>query len=136
MTERPAIAVFVVEDDDATREVLVDLLTEAGYAVFEAPDGKPALERLRTHPTGLVVLLDFWMPGMNGFAVLQAIAAEPPLATRHAYLLLSATGRWPSPEVLHLLKQLQIPSLSKPFDSDELLAAVHKAASRLAERVP
>lgn len=89
--------ILIVDDDEPTREVLVDLLPAAGYRVYEAPDGKSALERLRTHREGLVVLLDVLMPGMDGFAVLQAIATEACLATRHAYLLVSVEARWLPP---------------------------------------
>jgi two-component system NtrC family sensor kinase len=70
-----ATGVLIVEDDEPTREVLVELLTDARYTVYQAPDGKLALERLRTHPEGLVVLLDLMMPGVDGFKVLQAVAA-------------------------------------------------------------
>ncbi len=65
-----AVGVLIVEDDDATREVLTELLEDVGYRVFIASNGKPALEWLRTHPEGLVVLLDLMMPGMDGYALL------------------------------------------------------------------
>jgi two-component system response regulator FlrC len=123
--------VLVVEDDQSTREVIVECLQDAGYTVYEAPDGAPALERLRTHPEGLVVLLDLWMPGIDGYQVLQAVAAESPLATKHMYILLSAIGRTLPLHVVDLLKQLNVSSMSKPFDIDELLAAVEQAASTL-----
>lgn len=126
-----AVGILVVEDDQEIREMMVDYLREAGYTVYEAPDGKPALERLRTHPEGLVVLLDLMMPGMDGYAVLQAVAAELPLATRHAYVLVSATGRTLPLKVAAILKQLNVASVPKPFDLDELLSAVQKAASTL-----
>lgn len=125
------VGILVVEDDQATREEVVEFLQDAGYTVYEAPDGLPALERLRTHPEGLVVLLDLMMPGMDGYAVLQAVAHESPLATRHAYILFSAIGRTLPLKVVDLLKQLNMPSLPKPFDLDELLAAVEKAACTL-----
>ena len=50
-------AVLVVDDDDFIREALRELLSEEGYTVYEAPDGKAALQRLGDHPTGMVVLL-------------------------------------------------------------------------------
>src|SRR5579871_4171464 len=123
--------VLIVEDDESTRAVLADLLQEEGYMVFTAPDGKPALERLRTHPAGLVVLLDLMMPGMDGYAVLQAVAEESPLATKHAYILVSATSSTLPLKVAAILKQLHVMSVPKPFDLDELLAAVQKTASTL-----
>lgn len=128
-----ATSVLVVEDDEGTREVLVYALTDAGYTVYQAPDGKPALERMRTHPEGLVVVLDLMMPGVNGLDVLQAVAAESPLATHHAYLLLTALGKTLPLRVADLLRHLDIPCLPKPFDLDDLLDAVAQAAARLSK---
>lgn len=125
------IGILVVEDDQDIREVTAGYLREEGYTVYEAPDGKPALARLRTHPEGLVVLLDLWMPGMDGYAVLQAVAEESPLATRHAYILFSANAQTFPLKVAVMLKQLNAAILSKPFDLEQLLAAVQKAASTL-----
>jgi CheY-like chemotaxis protein len=124
-------SVLIVEDDQPTREVLAELLQEAGYSVFTAPDGRPALERLRAHPAGLVVLLDLMMPGMDGYAFLKAIAAESPLTTQHVYILMSATAKTLPLKVVELLRHLKVASISKPFDIDEVLAEVKRAASRL-----
>ena len=125
--------VLIVEDDEEVRALVAECLRDEGYTVYEAPDGKPALERLRTHPAGLVVILDLWMPGMDGFAVLQAVAEESPLATRHAFILFSATAKTLPPKVTEILKRLRVTVVSKPFDLDELLAAVQQAATRLRE---
>jgi CheY-like chemotaxis protein len=103
----------------------------AGYTVFVAPDGKPALERMRTHPAGLVVLLDLMMPGMDGCAVLQALAADVPLAAKHACLLMTAAKETLPGRVRQLLQQLQVPVVAKPFDLDRLLQAVEQAAAKL-----
>ena len=121
---------LLVEDDDL-RAVTAEFLRDMDSTVYEAPDGKPALERLRTHPEGLVVLLDLMMPEMDGYAVLEAVAAESPLATRRAYILVSATSRIFPLTLAATLKQLNVTSVPKPFDLDELLAAVQKAASTL-----
>ena len=127
-----APSVLIVEDDETIRELLANLLQEEGYTVFTAPDGQPALERLRTHPSSLVVLLDLMMPGMDGYALLQALAADSPLTTRHAYILMSALAKTLPLKVVQLLKHLNVDFLSKPFDLEDVLAAVKKAASRLA----
>lgn len=123
--------VLVIDDDEAIREIIVDCLHDAGYTVYEAPDGQPALERLRTHPAGLVVLLDLWMPGMDGYALLQVVAEEALLTTRHTFILCSAVSKTLPLKVVALLKQLNATSLPKPFDLDELLATVRQAASKL-----
>jgi CheY-like chemotaxis protein len=82
--------VLIVDDDEPTRFTMRTVLEFGGYEVFEAENGRPALDRLRTHPQGLVVVLDKNMPGMDGQAVLEAVAAEPTLATHHAFILVSA----------------------------------------------
>lgn len=128
-----AKGVLVVDDDQELREIVADCLRDAGYQVYEAPDGQPALERLRSHPAGLVVLLDLMMPGMDGYAVLEAIATDVPLAKRHAYILFSASRKTLSTRVAALLKQMNASSLPKPFDLDDMLAAVQTAATRLQE---
>jgi CheY-like chemotaxis protein len=79
-----AATVLVVDDDDAIRESLVWMLQAEGHKVVEAPDGQLALERLRDHPMGLVVLLDINLSGVDGIAVMQAVEAEVPLASCHA----------------------------------------------------
>jgi CheY-like chemotaxis protein len=130
-SEMRAPSVLIVEDDETIRELLAKLLQEEGYTVFMAPDGQAALERLRTHPSSLVVLLDLMMPGMDGYALLQALAAESPLTTQHAYILMSALAKTLPLKVVQLLECLNVDSLSKPFGLDEVLAAVKTAASRL-----
>lgn len=126
-----ATSVLVVEDDNDTREALVDLLKDEGYQVYEAPNGKPALEQLRVHPVGMVVLLDLMMPGMDGQAVLKAVAAEAPLAKRHTFILMTARGRTLPLPVLELLRQLNVTLVTKPFDIFDLLRMVATAASKL-----
>jgi two-component system phosphate regulon response regulator OmpR len=126
-----AAEVLVVEDDQAIRETLTQFLREEGSIVHEAPNGTLALERLQTHPARLVVMLDILMPVMGGFAVLQAVAQNPALLTRHAYILMAATQRTPPPDVAALIEQHAIPYLLKPFDLDDVLAAVQKAARTL-----
>jgi CheY-like chemotaxis protein len=125
--------ILVVEDDELTREVLVYTLTDAGYTVYQAPNGGSALERMRTHQEGLVVLLDLMMPGVNGLDVLQTVAAESPLATRHTYILITAVGKALPLQVGDLLKQLGTPCLPKPYELDDLMTAVEQAAARLAK---
>lgn len=123
--------VLVVDDDADTRQVLHALLEDTGYAVFLAPDGEPALQRLREHPRGMVVLLDLNMPGVDGAAVLRAVAAEPALAARHAFVLLTANAHTFSLAFAQLLSHLAVPVVPKPFDIDQLLAVVDQAARRL-----
>ena len=68
---------LVVDDDDAVRGVLVELLGDAGYDVSEAADGLSALASLeRIDPQ--VAVIDFMMPGMNGAEVARRAQARLP----------------------------------------------------------
>lgn len=60
--------VMVVEDDEALRESVCELLEDVGFTPLAFENGKTALERLRTVPEKpAVILLDLMMPGMNGW---------------------------------------------------------------------
>ena len=71
--------VLVVDDERDIRELLVDTLLDASFQVIEAADGESALERASQDQPGLI-LLDVWMPGMDGFEVLWRLKEDP--ATR------------------------------------------------------
>ncbi len=126
---------LVVEDDLETRGAIASTLEEGGYLVAEAPDGRAALEVLRVSPYSLVALLDYWMPRVDGADVLEAVARDPLLASRHAYIIVTATPELLPPAFAALLRQLDVPVVAKPFDMDELLAVVAQAARRLEKTV-
>jgi CheY-like chemotaxis protein len=126
--------VLIVDDDPNIRYTLRFILEEAGHTVLDAPDGQTALEHLRTHPCGMVVLVDWSMPGMDGAALLRAMTADLSSATRHAYILL--TDRAHAEDAFPLALARALPSvaaqvLAKPFNVDRLLAAVERAAAHL-----
>jgi len=67
--------VLVVDDDDATRDMVSRQLRRAGYSTVEARDGEEALLRTRVLTPGLVIL-DLLMPGVDGFEVLRTMRGE------------------------------------------------------------
>lgn len=67
--------VLVVDDTDAIRRGVSLLLGLEGFRVRSAADGHEALASIAADPPDLV-LLDLNMPGMDGFGVLQALAAR------------------------------------------------------------
>jgi PAS domain S-box-containing protein len=64
--------VLVVEDDEATRQVLRRSLAKQGWTVAEAENGRVALEQVAKHKPSLI-LLDLMMPGMDGFEFLAQL---------------------------------------------------------------
>ena len=67
--------ILVVDDDTATRHVLKSVLTNAGYATSVAKDGVDALKTLSGGHFDLL-LLDVWMPRMNGLDLLAKLRAS------------------------------------------------------------
>lgn len=68
-------SVLVVEDDAATRALLVRALAKAGWSVVEAANGRLALEALTATPPALI-LLDLMMPEMDGFEFLDQLRRD------------------------------------------------------------
>jgi CheY-like chemotaxis protein len=68
--------ILVVDDDEGIRSLLRQELTEAGYNVEEAADGKAAIVKIRERRPDLVIL-DVMMPEMNGFDVAAILKNDP-----------------------------------------------------------
>jgi CheY-like chemotaxis protein len=110
-----APTVLIAEDDAAARSGLAQLIANAGYTVTTAADGREALEQVdRTQPG--VVLLDIWMPHLNGLQVLSELKARP---SRPRVIVMTADD---TPEtVLLTLRQDAYQFISKPIELQPLL---------------
>lgn len=111
---------LIVDDEHDLRRLLGELLADSGWQVVEAEDGEQALAHLARERFD-VVLLDHRMPGLSGgdvFRRLRAAGDETPV------ILMTAAR-----DVRELARSLGVPRfLGKPFDLDELLAAVRELA--------
>jgi len=107
--------ILIAEDDAAARSGLAQLIANAGYTVTTAADGREALEQVeRTQPG--VVLLDIWMPHLNGLQVLSELKARP---SRPRVIVMTADD---TPEtVLLSLRQDAYQFISKPIELQPLL---------------
>lgn len=139
METQLGVQVLVADDEEALRESMRMLLEDAGYPVIEAADGRGTLDTLRFSPKPLVVLLDLVMP-QHGQHVLDAIAADPTLATRHIYVVCTARvtsdGQLLPADARQVAQMLDLAGtrlrlVPKPFDIDDLLEAVDEAARDL-----
>jgi signal transduction histidine kinase/CheY-like chemotaxis protein len=70
------VTLLVIDDDEPTRYLLRKLLGEAGYLVIEAADGAEGLRVARQHRPD-AILLDFIMPGLSAFDVLDGLKSQP-----------------------------------------------------------
>ncbi len=72
-------AVLIIDDDPAARAITHRVLSREGYDVIEAADGETGLRLARERRPALITL-DVLMPGMDGWAVLAALKADPEIA--------------------------------------------------------
>ena len=75
--EEPRI--LVVEDDEDAREAMVALLQMKGYRAVPAGNGQEALDYLRRAPVPDLIILDLWMPVMDGWQFRSEQAKDPRL---------------------------------------------------------
>jgi DNA-binding response OmpR family regulator len=68
--------IVLADDDEDLRTVYALALRQRGYHILEAADGWCALDLIRRQRPALV-LLDLWMPGLNGFEVLDQLRHDP-----------------------------------------------------------
>ena len=70
--------VLVVEDEEKVRIVSADALSELGYTVVQAADGRQALALLEARPRIDLLFTDVVMPGMNGRQLAEEVATRWP----------------------------------------------------------
>jgi CheY-like chemotaxis protein len=118
--------ILVVEDEQALRNLLVNILTTAGFSVQAAGDGVAALEDLRREKFDLV-LLDIWMPRMNGLEVLAALKHDAEQSHEPSPKVIVVTADNTPETLLTSIREQAYQYVSKPFSA--------KAVVELVERV-
>ncbi len=84
-----AAVVFLVDDDDGSREAMTRTLERVGYTLRPFPSAEEALERLRAGDPVDVIVSDVRMPGIDGYEFLREVRAELP---HLPFLLVTAFG--------------------------------------------
>lgn len=69
-------AIVLAEDDADLRALYAECLRRDGHRVWEAGDGAEALDLVRAHAPRLLIV-DFWMPILNGLEVLERLVDAP-----------------------------------------------------------
>ena len=108
--------VLVAEDDRATRVLLRERLKAARFTVTTARDGVEALAQLKNKPFDLM-LLDIWMPRMNGLEVLARLRQ---LSRRPKVVVMTSDN---TPEtLLRAIQEQAYRYISKPVEPKVLIA--------------
>ncbi|MCD6675399.1 MAG: PAS domain-containing protein [Burkholderiaceae bacterium] len=122
---RPSLVgkrVLVVDDDEASAEVLRHLLELEGAGVVQANDAHGALDALRAERFDALVT-DIAMPGLDGFQLLSRLRADPGLRDLRVIAL---TGAGRAADARRSAEAGFDGHLTKPLQLDELLRVLHK----------
>lgn len=124
-------AVLVVDDSETMRQLVRAMLEPEGYEVREAEDGVQGMVALRAAGEPGVVLLDYRMPNMDGWELLQQVVATGTPLTAHQYIVITADVSTFPADYIELLREVSIRILPKPFTKEGLTSAVSQAIERL-----
>ena len=116
------LAILVVDDHSIMRDVICEILEDAGHNVRFAADGREALRKLSCAHFDLVVT-DIVMPEMDGIELIGELRRRYP-ETR--IIAMSGGGeRFPTKDGLTIARRLGAgASLNKPFVAEQLIEAV------------
>ncbi len=117
----PAVSplVLVVDDDDATRELITRGLVKEGFRTVAASTGEEGI-RLAREQRPDVISLDVLMPGMDGWTVLRSLKADPLTAPIPVVMVSMLDDR----DIGYALGAADY--LTKPFDRDRLVTALRR----------
>jgi len=113
--------ILVVDDDASVRESIRGVLRDEGFAVVTAVDGREAVEMVASVGPALV-LLDVWMPEMDGIEVLASIKDA-----RHDVPVIVLSGHGNVEMAVKATRLGAIDFIEKPFSLDGLLSSVKRA---------
>jgi two-component system response regulator FixJ len=126
-TMQPEPIIYVIDDDDAVRQSLEFLLQTAGHTVRGFESAKAFLEILPELRSGCIIT-DVRMPEISGIDLLRKVkelGADIPVIV--------ITGHGDISLAVEAMKLGAVDFLEKPFDDDQLLAALKSTLSRDAD---
>lgn len=117
-------AVLVVDDFASMRSVVCEVLKRTGFTeIIQASNGQSALARLLEHKKIGLVVSDWYMPEMDGLALLRAIKANPALA-HIPVLMITAEGQ--RDNVIDAMQSGAAGYIVKPFTPTALQMRLEK----------
>ncbi len=119
-----AYSVLVVDDEVNIRKTLNGVLSDEGYKVLPAEDAEKALETLSRSLVD-AVLLDVWLPGMDGLEALKRIRETYPLLP-----VIMISGHGTIDMAVKAVKNGAFDFIEKPISLDKLLITLTRAIER------
>jgi len=117
--------ILVVDDEDKVRESVKEVLTDEGYRVLDTADATCVLEMIEAEQPGLV-LLDIWMPKIDGIGLLKEIKSKKPSTN---VVMISGHGNIHT--AVTATKFGAFDFIEKPVSLDGLLHTVQRALGEL-----
>ena len=120
-----SLHILIVDDEQAQRNILADILKDAGYKVDLAENGEQALQKFSPNRHS-IVLTDLKMPGKDGLDVLMGIHKVSPDCQ---VIIMTAFGTIPN--AVSAIKIGAYDYLTKPFKKRDLLQVVERASEKV-----
>jgi len=119
-----AIHILVVEDEEAIRTGLIDVLVFHGFKVDSAATGPAGLQKAQSGKFDLI-LLDIMLPGMDGYEICNRIRAED-----RDQAIIMLTAKTSDDEIIEGLKLGADDYVSKPFSIQQLVLRIEAVLRR------
>lgn len=120
---------LVVDDSKTMRMLLANTLTELGFEVQEAANGKDALEIIEAHKASVTLILVDWnMPEMNGLDLLKQLRQNPELSSLVAIMV---TSEIEMDCIAQALEAGANEYVMKPFTKDIIVGKIQLAGIRI-----
>ncbi len=114
-------SILVVDDEASIRQSLGGILTDEGFEVMTASNGYEALRVIDEQSPDLV-LLDIWMPGLDGIETLKEIKK-----TSHFIQVVIITGHGTIETAVQATKLGAFDFIEKPLNIDKVIVAINNA---------
>lgn len=117
-----ALTVFTIDDSPTIRSILKTTLTDAGFEVFQADNGRDGLGMIDFYKPD-VVITDLNMSIMGGYGVIKGIRQQPCYASLPILVLTTQI----SEETKQKVRELGATGwITKPFDPEKLVRIIHR----------
>jgi two-component system, NtrC family, nitrogen regulation response regulator NtrX len=114
-------SVMIVDDEPSILQSLSGILSDEGFEIFTASNGYEALKRIEQEAPDLV-LLDIWMPGLDGIETLKEIKKSNPVIQ-----VIIITGHGTIETAVSATKLGAFDLIEKPLSIDKVIVAINRA---------